>query len=403
MKVGIHKSVPAGVVTAPPSKSVAHRMVLCAALSEGVSVIKNIALSDDIAATLECITSFGAAYSHHNGILKVTGVGADRLFFQKPLDCRECGSTIRFFTPLCMISKSGGTLTGSARLMERPLALYEQICADNSIPYEREGLTIKVGGGMRGGTFTVPGNVSSQYISGLLFALPLLEGDSRIILTGRVESRPYIDLTLSVQRLFGISNSWTGNDTLYIKGGCRYRCANAENEGDWSNAAFLFALRNFGFDVEVNGVNENSLQGDKVCKEIFCALKKEKGTFDLSDRPDLAPILFAYAAANHGAVFTGTKRLRIKESDRAAAMAEELLKFGCRIVVNENSVIVPGGGIHPPKDVLYGHNDHRIVMSLAVLCVLTGGVIEGAEAVKKSYPGFFEDLRKLKVYCTDET
>ncbi len=397
MRIVIHRSVPSGSVIAPPSKSIAHRMILCAALSEGTSVIRNIDLSNDISATLDAISALGASYKYDKGTLSVTGVDIASLSIQEELDCRECGSTLRFVMPLCMISETGGILTGSSRLLERPLTVYEQICRQHGITYKKDKTFIQVGGGLKSGTFTIPGDLSSQFVSGLLIALPLLQDDSKIILTGKTESKPYIDLTLYVQRLFGIKNQWTDDHTLYIKGGCRYHKANVENEGDWSNAAFMYALKYLGYDVAVKGVNDNSLQGDSVCKDIFCALRQGSGTFDLSDCPDLAPVLFAFAAANHGAVFTGTKRLRIKESDRAAAMAEELLKFGCKLAVTKNTVTAPACELHAPEAPLFGHNDHRIVMSLAVLCALTGGVIDGAEAVNKSYPRFFEDLQRLKV------
>lgn len=397
MRVFIHKSAPSGSVNAPPSKSITHRMILCAALSEGTSVIRNIDPSNDISATLDAISSFGASYGYDNGTLTVTGVDAVHLRIQNKINCRECGSTLRFVIPLCMISETGGTLTGSARLLERPLMVFERICTQQGICYDKKDEYVHVGGGMQNGVFTVPGDVSSQFITGLLFALPLLQGDSRIILTGKTESRPYIDLTLYVQRLFGIENTWINEHTLYVKGGRRYHSASVENEGDWSNAAFLLAFHHLGYHVDVMGVNDNSLQGDSVCKEMFFALKQGSGVFDLSDCPDLAPVLFAFAAANRGGVFTGTKRLRIKESDRASAMAQELLKFGCETVVTEDTVTVHPCALHAPQTPLCGHNDHRIVMSLAVLCVITGGVIEGAEAVNKSYPRFFEDLKRLKV------
>ena len=174
------------------------------------------------------------------------------------------------------------------------------------------------------------------------------------------------------------------------------------NEGDWSNAAFFYALKECGYPLHISGVSDESLQGDKICISYFDLLKDRYSTLDVSDFPDLAPILFVFAAMHHGGRFTGTKRLRLKESDRVDAMAKELQKFGVKMTLEENSVTIPPGKPHTPNEALYGHNDHRIVMSLAVMCVKYGGVINGAEAVNKSYPSFFEDLEKLKVKISYE-
>ena len=403
MTVEIYKSNPRGSIEAPPSKSIAHRLILCAALAQGESHIKNIDLSQDILATLDCIKAFGAAYIFENGTLTIQGCDIRRAKEKRYFNCRECGTTLRFIMPVGMLLGGGAVFTGSPRLLQRPMDVYERLCDDKGIFWHQTDSQISVGCGLTGGVIQIPGNVSSQFVSGLLFALPLLEHSSRIVLTGSVESRPYIDLTLQAQRSFGIYNYWEDSHTLLVPGSGKYVPADVTNEGDCSNAAFLYAMQSMGNTVTVTGVNENTLQGDIVCKVIFNTLKEKYGVFDLSDCPDLAPIIFAFAAANHGGRFTGTKRLRIKESDRVSAMAQELLKFGCKLQAFENEVIVPEGQLHMPTEALYGHNDHRIVMSLAVLCTITGGRISGAEAVAKSWPSFFEELKKLGVHMKYET
>ena len=397
MKVKIEPSVPSGGIQAPPSKSYAHRLILCAALADGESTIKNVSLSDDICATIDCVHALGAKTDYKNGALTVYGVGGKNFEINEPLPCRECGSTMRFFMPLCMLAGRRVVLQGSETLLRRPMQVYEAICRSQKIEFEQTSEAITVNGMLRSGIFTFPGNISSQFVSGLLFALPLLDGDSEIRLTGSVESKPYIDITAAVLSVFGISVRWICGNALYVKGRQAYKAVETENEGDWSNAAFLYALRECGAPMEISGVREDSLQGDKVCIQHFARLKKEYSICDISDCPDLAPVLFAFAAMHHGGVFTGTKRLALKESDRGAAMAQELAKFGVNVELGEDRIEIPPSCTHSPNAVLWGHNDHRIVMSLAVLCTRYGGEIDGAEAVKKSYPGFFEDLEKLKV------
>ena len=211
-----------------------------------------------------------------------------------------------------------------------------------------------------------------------------------------VESRPYIDITLGVMRQFGIAVAQTEENIFHIPGG-RYRAVSAAVEGDWSNAAFFYALNALGGDVTVTGLTPDSLQGDRVCVGMLERLRNGFAEIDIAETPDLGPVLFAAAAALHGGRFTGTRRLAVKESDRAAAMAAELAKCGVKTEVEENAVAVLPGGLTKPAEPLCGHNDHRIVMALAVLLTQTGGTIEGAEAVGKSFPGFFTELGKLGI------
>lgn len=392
MRVEFKPSALSGRVTAPPSKSCLHRLLLCAGLAAGESKIENAALSEDISATVACLSALGASVRFEDGVFTVRGIGGLPEKTAAALPCGECGSTLRFLLPLCLCVPGESRLTGSPRLLERPLSVYEAICRERGILFRNDGAAVTVGCGLGSGAFAVPGDISSQFVSGLLFALPLLPGDSEITITGKTESRPYIDLTLDALRQFGVQVAWKTESSLSIPGGQRYHSRQVTAEGDWSNAAFWCFLRRQGEDIGVSGLNENSLQGDRVCVELFDRLAAGFTETDISDCPDLAPVLMAAAAANHGGAFTGARRLRLKESDRGEAMAAELRKFGIAVTVEENRITVHPGALHAPAEPTAGHNDHRIVMALACLFVKTGGVLTGAEAVNKSYPTFFKEL-----------
>ncbi len=396
MQVRINPSLAKGHILAPPSKSMAHRLLICAGLSEGESRVDNISFSEDILATLDCLSALGASYSIDGNAVLINGADFNKFNKSAILNCRECGSTLRFMLPLCMTSGGRYTLCGSETLMQRPLKIYEDIAAEQGIYYRKNGSSIEVQGVLSAGEYSITGSVSSQFISGLLFSLPLIDGDSTLRLIPPVESRPYIDMTLDALGIFGIKILRQDENTYYIKGNQKYTSADVTAEGDYSNAAFLEAFKLCGGEVCVDGLNPQSLQGDKVYLDMFPKLKAGNARLDIADCPDLGPILFAMAAKYGGAVFTGTKRLKFKESDRAAAMAEELSKFGISTKIYENSVEI-SGELTKPTETLNGHNDHRIVMSLAVLASVTGGVIEGAEAVKKSYPDFFNRIKALGV------
>ena len=407
----INPSKAKGKMTAPPSKSMAHRYLICAALAQGKSVIHNIDLSEDIKATLGCIERLGVKSEITGSTITVYGNDSlnsacsdSRLF-----NCNESGSTLRFFIPLAMLDGSKSFFIGSDVLMTRPLSVYEEICSKQNIllehkvqkinDEEKNGIAIE--GKLKADDFVIPGNISSQFITGLLFALPLLDKDSTITLTESVESRPYIDMTLQVQKEFGISAELRGENKLFIPGNQKYRATDTFVEGDYSNAAFFEALNTLGGEIEIEGLNPKSLQGDKVYIQYFEELKKGFASLDISDCPDLGPILFTLAAALHGGDFTGTKRLKIKESNRGQVMCEELAKFGVKTLQEENRIIINAGELHRPVEKICGHNDHRIVMSMAVLLTITGGEIVGTEAVRKSLPDFFERIRKLGIDFQD--
>jgi len=401
MTVEILPGKAAGAVWAPPSKSMAHRYLIAAALAKGKSVVRGIAYSQDILATIDCLLALGVQLQKDGDA--VTVWGGTPLVPKGELCCRESGSTLRFMLPLCWNGEKGATLTGSDRLMERPLSIYEELAAANGLLIRRGKGIVTVCGTLQAGSYEVDSGVSSQFITGLIFALLTKNTASEIRLTGKVESRSYIDLTLDALREFGFDVGWKDDHSLFISPGDGI-ARDLTVEGDYSNAAFFEGLNLLGGAVQVRGLKERSLQGDRIYEKYFRALKQGKPTLSLADCPDLGPILFVVAAALNGGIFTDTARLKIKESDRGAAMATELKKCGVHVLLEENRILVPGGSIKAPTERINGHNDHRIVMAMAILLTLCGGVIDGAEAVSKSMPDFFEKLLLLGIEIKrDET
>ncbi len=390
MKATFSSSLPEGTIKAPPSKSISHRALICGALSE-CSSIENIAFSDDISATHSCLEALGAKFCGS----KTGGLILDMVPDGAELFCNESGSTLRFLLPFCMASGKKIKLYGSERLFSRPLGVYEDIAKTQNISFLKEKNSVTVCGTLEPGDFTIPGNISSQFISGLLFLLPILHKDSNIFITGNFESRSYVDMTIDTLEKFGIKIGISGN-TFRIFGNQKYKNRSFAVEGDYSNAAFADAFNYIGGNVEITGLNPDSLQGDRVYKSIFEKIKNGETLFDISDCPDLAPIAFVLAAFFGKVTFTGTSRLKIKESDRALCMKQELAKCNVKTEISENSVTVFGGNVQKPTLTLEGHNDHRIVMALSVLLAITGGAIDGAQAVSKSYPEFFDSLKALK-------
>lgn len=395
MKVTIKKGLAKGRVDAPASKSMAHRLLICASLAKGKSKVSSLAFSEDILATIDCMKIMGTRFAVDGDAAVIDGVGGE-ILTSSDYCCRESGSTLRFIIPILMLSGKKQTLTGYGRLMKRPMSVYEKVAKNNDITYETKDDIITLDGKIKNGTYQVAGDISSQFISGLLFALPLADGDSVIDILPPVESRSYIDLTLSAMRSFGIDIDWHDETTIHIKGNQQYQAHDMRVEGDYSNAAFLEFFNYFGGDVKVDNLNENTLQGDAVYLPYFASLNEEYETLDVSNCPDLAPILMTFAAAKHGCKLTGTRRLKIKESDRGVVMATELKKFGSVIDVEEDEIIVhPHCPLHTPTESLCGHNDHRVVMSMACLSSIYGGVVDEAQAVAKSFPDFFEYMKNL--------
>lgn len=397
MRATIKPSTIKGDIIAPPSKSVAHRYIICAALAEGESVVSNIELSEDIKATIDCIKACGAEVEIKETDVIIRGISKSNIPQEIDFYCRESGSTMRFFMGLAMYFGHKSRFYGSDTLRKRPFGIYEEICAKQGIEFKRCDDHIVVEGKLSAGEYEIAGNISSQFITGLLYVLPLLDEDSCIHLIPPIESRSYIDLTLQAMRRFGVIATWKNDTDLIIKGGQRYKACKQRVEGDCSNAAFLEGFNYLGGQVTVDGVDKDTIQGDRVYKELFEQLKNSYATIDISDCPDLGPVLFAIAASLHGARFTGTKRLKIKESDRGSVMCNELSKLGVKsnMMDNEIEIIAPKDGLIVSKDILEGHNDHRIVMSLALLLSIVGGQINEANAVRKSYPSFWDDCIKL--------
>ena len=395
MKATINKSRAVGTITAPPSKSMAHRNLLCAALSER-STVFNVEYSQDILATLDSLKALGANIEINGSTVNIGGFYPEKVK-GTTLDCRESGSTLRFIFPLCLLSGEEFILKGQGRLLQRPMTVYSDLCREKGIDFEQTNEYIRVKGRLKGGKFTVDGGISSQFISGLLFALPLLKEDSVINIVGEIQSYSYLLLTFKSLTDFGIDVDYSDIRSIKIKGNQTYKNKEVKVEGDYSNSAFFDALNFLDGDVKVEGLAEDSLQGDRVYKELFDKLNKENSVISIADCPDLAPILFVMAAVGKGALFTDTARLKIKESDRAAAMQEELSKFGVKMDVEDNSIRVYASKIKTPTEEINGHNDHRIVMATAILATKTGAVISGAEAVRKSLPDFFERLGSLNI------
>lgn len=411
-----------GSVLAPPSKSMAHRMLMGAGLAEGTSVIGNVDLSEDIKATLGILEALGCEYTIENRTVTMKGIGRKRIAVDRPLDTKESGSTLRFFIPILLSGGGKSKLTGAKSLFARPLGIYEDICREQGIFFYKTEDSLELDGQLQATHYKIPGNISSQFITGLLYALPLLKEDSVLEVLPPIESKAYIEMTLEALEMYGIQVRREEN-TYYIAGNQTYRAADGNVEGDYSNAAFLDAFNLIGGDVKVEGLKENSLQGDKVYREYFKILQMVTShdcsgetantllqimelegleemrlpAMDISECPDLGPILIGMAAANHGAIFTGTRRLKIKESDRGTVMAEELQKFGIQVDVHENEIVVHPGTLQKPKTILDSHNDHRIAMTLATLCTITGGIIDGCMAVNKSFPGYYETIQQLGI------
>lgn len=397
MKVKILPSKTSGEVSAPPSKSFAHRYLIGSVLSRGKCVIKNIADSDDISATLSCIEQLGGSVTKDGNIVTVIPTN-EKQIENAVFDCKESGSTLRFFIPVVLATGAKNcTFLGSERLLARGIKEYEKLFENSDVTIKSDEKSIEVNGTLSAGNYEISGEVSSQYTTGMLFALSVLDGKSTLKITGNAESRAYVDMTIKVLKDFGADITETEKNFFEINGKGRLSPGEFTVEGDWSNAAFLIALSRLVGTISVSGLNENSVQGDRFLSVAFDALDGENAEIDLKDCPDLAPILFSYAAYKNGGKFINTRRLRVKESDRANVMAEELKKFGANVKVYENSVEIERTQLKPPIVPLCGHNDHRIVMALSVLAAVLGAEIDGAEAVNKSYPDFFRVIKKAGV------
>ena len=383
MNVTITPTQLKGTITPPPSKSQAHRLIIANELAGGGGSIANLVLSQDIEATRRCMAA-----------LRTPGEELPLL------DCGESGSTLRFLIPVALVLRGGGLFTGRGRLMERPQKPYFDLFDEKGIAYRQEDGVLTVQGRLTPGTFALPGDVSSQFVTGLLYALPLLEGDSRITLTTPLESRGYVDMTLEALERFGIRAECPDGRTLRVPGGQTYRPCRAAVESDYSQAAFYYAANGLGGQVEILGLNPRSAQGDRCIVPYHMQLcGPGEVELDVSQCPDLVPPLAAHAALRQGITrIVNAARLRIKESDRLTAVTQVLTALGADVVEGADRLTITGqpeglaGGV-----TVDSHNDHRIAMMAAIAATRCAApvTIIGAECVAKSYPDFWEDYERL--------
>lgn len=381
MNVTIRPTRLKGDIVPPPSKSQAHRAVIAAALAGMGCDRLPAGLSQDIDATVRCM----AALREQGRELPL-------------LDCGESGSTLRFLIPVALAVVGGGRFTGHGRLMERPQQPYFDLFDEKGITYEQKDGVLTVQGVLTAGEYRLPGNVSSQFITGLLYALPLLAEDSEIMLTTPLESEGYVDMTLEVLAQFGICVQRQEHGFI-VPGGQRYQSRDMDIEADWSQAAFWYAAAALGSEVEVRGMNEHSAQGDRVIAAQFKRLTKPGDVeLDVSQCPDLVPALAAMAAVRQGTTrITNAARLRIKESDRLAAVTQVLNALGADVTERADGLVIVGRDSLAGGVAVDSHNDHRIAMMAAVAatrCKQPVTVLE-AQCVAKSYPNFWQDYEKL--------
>ena len=418
--IKIYPSRLKGEVKIPPSKSMAHRAVICAALGNGISKITNVDYSDDIIATINGMRALGAIIEEKDGYLEVIGLNYEGLSvnrdFERVVDCNESGSTLRFLVPISLAFKGVTKFVGRGNLGKRPLKTYYDIFDNQGIEYRYlDGvLDLVVSGKLSSGTYEVEGNISSQFITGLLFTLPLLDGDSKIVITTELESKGYLDLTISAMRDFGIEVVNNEYKEFIIKGNQQYISRDYRVEGDYSQGAFFLSADALGNEVTILDLKEDSLQGDREVVDILERMglvidrnnlgmngevKNLNSTLiDGSQCPDIIPVLSAVAALSTGVTeIINAGRLRIKECDRLTAVTRELNKLGAKISEKPDGLVIEGvsklkGGVE-----VWSHKDHRIAMTLAIASTRCEEpiVIKDYECVSKSYPHFFEDFKGL--------
>ena len=389
MDITIHPSKLHGSVQAIPSKSHAHRILICAAFSDTPTHILCAQTNEDIEATADCLRALGAQITRSSDGYFVRPV-AD-LPHNAELNCRESGSTLRFMLPIVGALGIDTLFHLSGRLPERPLSpLWEEMERMGCQLSRPSHSTVRCCGKLQPGHYSISGGVSSQFITGLLFALSLLPGNSHLDILGKLESKPYVDLTKQVLSEFGVSVSHQ------ISGAYPFRSPGSiAVEGDWSNAAFFLAAAAMGSNVQVSGVRPDSAQGDRAAAQLLPAIAGEHTTVSAADIPDLIPILSVCAACFHGAVFTDIARLRIKESDRVASVCAMLNALGAKAEATENTLTV-----YPAKftgGTIDAVGDHRIAMAAGIAATAASGdvTILGAQCASKSYPTFWEEYRRL--------
>lgn len=411
-----------GTITVPPSKSLAHRMIICAALADGVSRISPVQGSEDILATMEGMRALGAHCELQGETAVITGIGSARKTAPAEINCRESGSTLRFLFPLSMTLGTGAHFTGAPGLAARPLTPYRVICDARSLPFTHEALpelSVRVSGKLPAGRYEVPGDISSQFITGLLLALSILDGDSEIILTTPLESTPYVALTLDAMRKFGV-HAETIPDGYRIPGGQTYTACDVTVEGDYSQAASFLCAAALGSDIAVAGLDPESLQGDRAILDILrrmgADIRIENGAYrvyagplrpvevDVSDIPDIAPVIaLTCAFAGGTSRITHARRLRIKECDRLAATVHAINAMGGHAEECGDEMRIHGTGKLTGGNRCACFNDHRIAMLYGVAstrCELPL-TLDDRECAHKSYPGFWKDMAALGAQLRD--
>ena len=391
-----------GEVTPPPSKSAAHRMLIAAALAEGTSVIDRLYPSVDIMTTVEAMRQLGAEIDVNGDRAVVRGIGSAPE--SAVLDCCESGSTLRFLIPVAAALGVKTEFLGRGKLPERPITPYLEEFPKHGVEFDYHNtMPFTINGKLTGGRYEIDGGISSQFITGLLLALPLTGQRSEIVLTSHLESRPYVDMTIDVMRKYGVNVEVTENSFI-IPEGQKFTACDGAVEGDHSQGAFFEVANSLGSEIDIRGLNENSYQGDKkiieICRKI---VYNENGrlkpfTVSAADIPDLVPILAVLGSFCGGeSRIIDAARLRLKESDRLAAMEETLNALGGDVTATADSLIINGKESLAGDAEVSAHNDHRIAMAMAIAATRCEKpiVIRGAECVRKSYPDFWEVYRSL--------
>lgn len=395
-----------GTVIVPPSKSMAHRAVICASLAAGRSTIKNIQLSDDILATIEGMRSFGAIISYDDQTLTIDGIRNGAAKESRTINCNESGSTLRFLIPLATLFTGETHFIGQGHLGKRPLEPYQELFDAQSLHYNQattENLQLSVAGPLTPGIYEMRGDISSQFITGMLLTLPLLAGDSVLKITTHLESKGYIDLTLSVLQSFGIviEQDETGQE-YRIKGQQAYSARDYTVEGDYSQAAFWLSANALGNELLVNGLDSDSLQGDQAIVSILETVNSgsndSERIIDGAQVPDIIPVVALVAALSKGKTkIINLERLRIKESDRLVATQKELTALGAHIEIVGYSLLIEGVSRLSGGQEVWSHKDHRMAMMLAIASTVCQEPIhiKDTDCVKKSYPNFWETFQQL--------
>ena len=403
-----------GEVSPPPSKSILHRYIIGSSLAKGISKIENISFSDDIIATIEAMKKLGANIEKKDNYLLIDGSKTfDKEYLNNSeIDCNESGSTLRFLFPLSIVKENKVLFKGKGKLFKRPLSPYFENFDKYQIKYshinENE---ILLDGVLKSGEYQIDGNISSQFITGLLFSLPLLNGNSKVIIKGKLESSSYIDITLDCLSKFGVKIINNSYQEFIIEGNQTYKSGNYEVEADYSQVAFFLVANSIGSDIKINGLNNNSLQGDKKIIDFISEIEnwnnEEKLILDGSETPDIIPILSLKACISKKEIeIINIARLRIKESDRLSATVQELSKLGFDLIEKEDSILINSrkdfNKINNSPVYLSSHSDHRIAMTVAIAssCYEDEIILDNLDCVKKSYPNFWEVFLLLggKIY-----